>query len=81
MATWFSAACRACLANSALKELTGSPSLYFKLNIAFTCAVTVTFCGVNSWVGGAGSACVRIIAIDRGGIGRGRIFSKVSTDA
>ena len=26
---------------------------YFRANIAFTCAVTVTTCGVNSWVGGA----------------------------
>ena len=32
----------------------GSP--YFKVNNAFTCAVTVTVCGVNSSVGAGGVA-------------------------
>jgi hypothetical protein len=55
-------------------------SSYFKVNIAFTCAVTVTFWGENSAVGagvGAMAAMARII-------GRGAIiltFSCVSTEA
>src|SRR6266550_6353930 len=52
---------------------------YFSVKSAFTWAVTLTVCGVNSSVGaGAASA---FIAIERAIIGTGRIFSNVSTDA
>lgn len=35
---------------------------YFKLNSAFTWAVTVTICGVNSSVGAGGAAAIAVIA-------------------
>lgn len=45
--------------------------LYFKLNSAFTCAVTVTVCGVNSWFGaGVAAFAIARIAMGRGKIGR-----------
>lgn len=47
-------------ANSKATRLRGHRALdhqlYFKLNNAFTCAVTVTVCGVNSSVGAGGAA-------------------------
>jgi hypothetical protein len=46
---------------------------YFKLNNAFTCAVTLTFCGVNSSVGAGGAALgtAAMARAMRGMIGRG----------
>ncbi len=57
------------------------PPDYFKLNSAFTCAVTVTVCGVNSSVGagGAAFAIADIARAMRGITTRG--FSNVSTEA
>jgi hypothetical protein len=53
--------------------------IYFKLNSAFTCAVTVTFWGVNSSVG-AGAAAPGVMARAMCN-GIGRAFSNVSIDA
>ena len=54
--------------------------LYFKLNSAFTCAVTVTACGVNSSVGAGVALAMADIA--RAMCGTTILgFSNVSTDA
>src|ERR1700692_2143857 len=53
-------------------EARKSPPLYFKLNRAFTCALTVTVCGVNSSVGAGGAAlAIADIARIRGMTTRG----------
>jgi hypothetical protein len=54
---------------------------YFKLKSAFTCAVTVTVCGVNSSVG-AGAAALAMEDIARAMWGITILgFSKVSIEA
>ena len=53
---------------------------YFNVNIALTCAVTVTFCGLNSSVG-AGVCAVAAIAFIRAIGAMMRTFSNVSIDA
>ena len=54
---------------------------YFRLNSAFTCAVTVTVCGVNSSVGAGGAVFAMAVMgrITSPMIGRG--VSNVSTEA
>jgi hypothetical protein len=53
---------------------------YFSSNVAFTCALTVTFWGENSSVG-AGTAAAIAIGMARFIIGATRMFSNVSTVA
>src|SRR5712671_3211672 len=53
---------------------------YFNANMAFTCAVMVTCCGVNSCVGGAASMAIMGPALRDMGA-KMRTFSMVSTDA
>jgi hypothetical protein len=56
-----------------LPWMTDSAGVYLSANIAFTCAVTVTVCGVNSAVAGAASAMATLPAVGRFGILIGRI--------
>ena len=66
--------CRSCTGEGARPTY-----FYFSVNIAFTWAVTEVVWGLNSSVGAvAVCAIALILAI---GMGIGRTFSKVSTDA
>ena len=60
--------------------LTGYP-IYFRVNSAFTCAVTVMFCGENCSVGAGAPAIATLFMARAMGIGNGRMFSNESTEA